>query len=138
MILNQKRCEAGNADVSRDGQAVVTGTRPGSGRSDHLALATDLAAKDFPDQVAGLPNLRQGQRTIDIPAVAAGAHHSGGFQDGQVLGEIGLGDSQSLLQDGKALFSLAQQIEHLEAFWVGEGTANRRLPFEDLRLDAGS
>ncbi len=104
----------------------------------HFALAADLAAEDFADQVAGLPDLRQGQRTVDMAALAAGTHHSGSLQDGKVLGEIGLGDSQGLLQDGETLFSAAQQVEHLKTLGMGEGPANGGLLFEDFRVDVGA
>ena len=103
--------------------------------ADNLVLATDLAAKDFTDEVAGLADLRQGEGTVHIPAVPASADHPGSFQNGKVLREIRLRDPETFLQGGNALFAAAQQIEHLETFGVGEGAANRGLPFENFAFD---
>jgi len=96
----------------------------------------NLRAQYFADQVTSLLRLRNGEGAEDVTTVSPCADDFDGFKDGQVLGEIRLGNRQSFLQVGDGTLFLAQQVEHPQASGVCKRFADAHLLIKDLFFNA--
>ena len=100
-----------------------------------LPLPPNLTAEYGVDEMARPFDLRYRQRATDVFAIAAGCDNACGFQDGEVLREVCLGNVQGFLQLENSPLAPAQNIQQLETLGMSEGPADHRLPFKDLGLD---
>jgi hypothetical protein len=60
---------------------------------DKLSSVADLGAKHIADKLTSLFHFRDGQRTVDLLALAARSHHTRRLQDGEVLRYVGSRDT---------------------------------------------
>ncbi len=86
------------------------------------------------DQLAGLFHLGDGKRAKYPIPYSTGDHHACGPQDREMLGKIGLRDSQLGLEVGRSPFALPQMMQNFEARCIGKRSTDLRLHLKNLPI----
>lgn len=87
------------------------------------------------DQVARLLDFGDSQACVHLFTITPREDNAGRLQDREVLREVRLRDTDRILKVTEAAFSLAQDVEQVNAERVGKGFADDCLSLEDLGFD---
>ena len=90
-------------------------------------MLSPLSLQDLPEVLDQVENLWIGHFVIDPQPILAADHQAGPAQHVQVLGYVGLALIQHSLDVANAAFTLAQQLQDLQACRVGQGVESNGL-----------